>query len=242
MFAHILGRFHRSLTHPAQSADPGAGLAQRLARAPAHQTGRLVANEHLRGFLIAVMRHHEEGRIPAAEWAEVARFMVGRRDGLPPCVAHLAPQWPRVSETACVLRELLRAPALGAGGSSESLIAQCQALLGFLKKQAKGEPWLAHGVAVEFQAMGSDAAIGALARVEVADMVGLQLGPLDGRQLRDCVGRIARLLSLLPQDAYPCVRDALSRVANEARWQLDLFAMPEDPRSPVQRCGMSLAE
>ena len=56
------------------------------------------------------------------------------------------------------------------------------------------------------------------------------------------VQRIARLQALLPADAYPCIHDVLTRIANEASWQLDLFSRPDDRSMPGQRCGMSLAE
>ncbi len=110
------------------------------------------------------------------------------------------------------------------------------------RTHGQGESWLSHGFKVEFQALCRDAAIGPLDRIEVVDLAVLKLGPMDDQQLLACEHRIARLQDLLPEDAYPCIHDALTRIANEASWQRDLFSVPQAPASPAQRCGMSLAE
>lgn len=242
MLSHIVDLFHSAFVRAEAKADSAAGLKQRLACAPSHQTEPLLANDHLRCFLTAVIRHHEEGRMADSDWTAVALFLMGRREALPVSVAHLAPQWPRARETAGALADLLRPEQEGAHGTPEHTIARLQALLAYLKERAQGESWLSHGFKVEFQDLCRDPILGPLDRIEVVDVVELKLGPLDGEQLRACVQRIARLQGLLPADAYPCIHDALTRISNEASWQLELFSRPDGPLLPVQRCGMSLAE
>ena len=242
MFSSIFHLFHHVPAQAESDADPAAGLKQRLACLPPHQAEALVANDHLRGLLASLIRHHEEGRIAADEWSAVAHFLTGCRAALPLSVAHLGPQWPGARETAAVLAELWRPDRGGVDGSSENTIAWFQALLAHVKERAKGESWLSHGFKVEFQDLCRDPAIGPLDRIEVVDIAELKLGPMAGEQLRACVQRIARLQGLLPEDVYPCIHDVLTRISNEASWQLDLFSAPEEPLSPAQRCGMSLAE
>lgn len=242
MFSSIFHLFHHVPAHTEADADPAAGLKQRLACAPAHQAERLVANDHLRGFLAAVMRHHDEGRMADSDGTAVVLFLMGRRETLPTSVAHLAAQWPSARGTSSVLAELFGSVREGADGALEKTLARLQALLAHLKERAKGESWLSHGFKVEFQGLCSDPAIGPLDRIEVVDVAELKLGPMAGEQLRACVQRIARLQRLLPEDVYPCIHDVLTRISNEASWQLDLFNPPEEPMSPAQRCGMSLAE
>lgn len=242
MLSLIADLIHGAFVRAEARVDPAAGLSQRLACAPTHQTEALTANDHLRGFLTAVMRHRDEGRIADREWTAVALYLTGRREALPGSVAHLGSQWPRARETSSVLAELLPSEQEEAHGSPESTMARLHALQAYLKERAQGESWLSHGFKVEFQDLCRDPAIGPLDRIEVVDVVELKLGPLDGEQLRDCVQRIARLQALLPADAYPCIHDVLTRIANEASWQLDLFSRPDDRSMPGQRCGMSLAE
>lgn len=243
MWSSIFHLFHQVLAPSEADADPASGLKQSLACLPARASEALAANDHLRGFLIAVVRHHEEGRVAQDEWSAVAHFLTGRQAALPPSVAHLGGQWPGVRDTSAVLAGLWRSDGRGVDESPENTIARFQALLAHLKAQARGESWLSHGFKVEFQAMCEDPAFGPLDRIEVVDLAVLKLGPMDGEQLRACVERIARLQRLLPEEVYPCIHDALTRISNEASWQLDLFGLPEDPLPPAaQRCGMSLAE
>lgn len=242
MLSHIVDLIHSAFVRAEAKADPAGGLNQRLACAPSHQTEPLLANDHLRGFLTAVIRLREEGRMADSEWTAVALFLMGRREALPVSVAHLASQWPRARETSAVLADLLRSGQEGEGEAPEHTMARLQALLAYLKERAEGESWLSHGFKVEFQDLCRDPTLGPLDRIEVVDIVELKLGPLDDEQLRACAQRIARLQGLLPADVYPCIHDVLTRMANEARWQLELFSRPEEPLLPAQRCGMSLAE
>lgn len=246
MFSSLISRFHGAFTHSQSDAGPSTGMQQHPAFAPSLPADNtLIANDDLRGFLSAVMRQHGEGRIPDGEWRSIARFLTGRGESLPPSVVHLASPWPRACTTGMAVHEFFRADRSGSTDDApEAIVARLQALLAHLKEHARAqeESWLSHGFKVEFQALCHDPTIGPLDRIEVVDIAVLQLGPLGGGQLRECVHRIARLLALLPEEVYPCIRDVLSRIANEARWQLDLFDLPPEPVSPAQRCGMSLAE
>jgi hypothetical protein len=242
MISSLISRFHGAFAPAQANADAAAGRKPCPAFAPPQQADALVANDHLRGFLSAVMRQQGEGRIPDGEWPAIARYLTGRSDVLPPSVAHLAAPWPRACATGVAMHAFFRAGRSGASDAPEVIVARLQDLLAYLKKQAQDESWLSHGFKVEFQALCSDPSIGSLDRIEVVDLAVLQLGPLGPEQLGDCRHRIARLLGLLPGDVYPCIRDVLSRIANEASWQLALFRLPPDPGLPVQRCGMSLAE
>lgn len=94
MLSSIFQLFHHALAHAEADADPAGGWKQRLAGLPAQQAEVLAANDHLRGFLAAVIRHHEEGRMAEGAWPEIVQFLTGRRAALPPSVAHLGPQWP----------------------------------------------------------------------------------------------------------------------------------------------------
>lgn len=216
----------------APEAGPAADLKQRLAAMPPHQAQSLGANEDLRGFLASVMRHHEEARIANGEWIPIAAFLMGGRNPLPPSVVHLAPQWPRAREAASTLIELLRPGQWSTDTPPGHTIARFQVLLAHLKAQARVESWLSHGFKTEFQALCHDPDVGPLDRIEVLDVAVLQLGPMGEEQLRISVDRLARLQRLLSPDAYPCIHDVLSRMANEARWQLDLFNLPEEPLLP----------
>lgn len=245
MWSSIFHLFHHAFahTHAQADADPAGGWKQRLLGLPAQQAEVLATNDHLRGFLAAVIRHHEEGRMAAGAWPEIVQFLTGRRAALPPSVAHLGPQWPGARDSSAALAELWRSYRGGVDGTPEDTIARFQAVLAHLKEQARGESWLSHGFKVEFQGLCRDPAVGPLDRIEVVDIAELKLGPMDGEQLRGCVQRIARLQRLLPEAVYPCIHDVLSRIANEASWQLDLFSPSEERLLPAaQRCGMSLAE
>lgn len=244
MFSSLISRFHGAFTQSQADAGPSTGMRQHPAFAPSLPADNtLIANDDLRGFLSAVMRQHGEGRIPDGEWRSIARFLTGRGESLPPSVAHLASPWPRAGTTGMAVHEFFRADRAGTDDAPEAIVARLRTLLAHLKEQARAqeESWLSHGFKVEFQALCHDPTIGPLDRIEVVDIAVLQLGPLGGEQLRECVHRTARLLGLLPGDVYPCIHDVLSRIANEASWQLDLFDLPEQG-SPTQRCGMSLAE
>jgi hypothetical protein len=243
MFSSFISRFHGAFAPTQTDAGAATGVKPHPALAPPPPADTLVANDHLRGFLSALMRQHGEGRIPDGEWPSIARYLTGRSEALPPSVAHLASPWPRARTTGVAVQAFFQAQRSGTDEAPEAIVARLQALLAHLKAQAQDESWLSHGFKVEFQALCSDPSIGPLDRIEVVDIAVLQLGPLGGEQLRDCVHRIDRLLGLLPGDMYPCIRDVLSRIANEASWQLDLFDdLPQEPALAVQRWGMSLAE
>ncbi|MBU7575371.1 MAG: hypothetical protein KAF64_18575 [Hydrogenophaga sp.] len=244
MFSSLITRFHGSFAPSQADAGPSTGMKLCSTFAPPHPADPLLANDDLRGFLSAVMRQHGEGRIPDGEWRSIARFLTGRGESLPPSVMHLASPWPRACTTGVAVHAFFRADRSRTDDAPEAIIARLQTLLAHLKEhaQAQEESWLSHGFKVEFQALCHDPSIGPLDRIEVVDMAVLQLGPLGGEQLRDCVHRISRLMGLLSEEAYPCIRDVLSRIANEASWQLDLFSPSQEPGTPVQRCGMSLAE
>lgn len=245
MFSSFISRFHSAFAPTQTHAGVAIGVKPHPAFAPPLPVDNtLIANDDLRGFLCAVMRQHGEGRIPDGEWPSIARYLTGRSEALPPSVAHLASPWPRARATGVAVHAFFRAEGLGADAAPEAIAARLQALLAYLKEQARAqdESWLSHGFKVEFQALCSDPSIGPLDRIELVDIAVVQLGPLGGGQLRECVHRIGRLLGLLPEDAYPCIRDVLSRIANEASWQLDLFDLSPEPGSSTQRCGMSLAE
>ncbi|WP_382153428.1 hypothetical protein [Hydrogenophaga sp. ANAO-22] len=242
MFSSLISRFHGALAPAQADAGPAARLPPRPAFEPPQQADALVANDQLRGFLSALMRQHGEGRIPDGEWPSIARYLMGRGEALPPSVAHLALPWPRARATGVALHAFFCSERSGVPDAPEAIVARLRALLKHLKAQAQEESWLSHGFRMEFQSLCDDPSIGPLDRIEVVDIAVLQLGPMGGEQLRECVQRIARLQGLLPADAYPCIRDVLSRIANEASWQLDLFGLREEPLLPAQRCGMSLAE
>jgi hypothetical protein len=208
-------------------------LRQRLASAPPHHIEALAANDDLRGFLRAVIRHHEEGRIADGDWDGIAHFLMGRRVELAPSVRHLGLQWPRARESGSAMHGIFRSDRSGAGEGAEKTIAKFQALWAFLKEHAPGGSWLSHGLQVEFQEMCGDRAIGAPDRLEVLDLVAQQLGPMSSEQLRDCMRRSARFLDMLAQEVYPCIRDLLTRISNEASWQLDLFSTPPEPFLPA---------
>jgi len=53
-------------------------VKRRLAATPLPQAEALVANDDLRGFLKAVFRLHEDGRIPADEWTQIGSAAAGR--------------------------------------------------------------------------------------------------------------------------------------------------------------------
>lgn len=227
MFSSFFSFLQSTFISMEAGVDPAADLRQRLASLPAHLVESLESNEDLRGFLAAVIRHHEEARVADVEWLPIASFLMGGRGPLPTSVAHLAPQWPRVREAASVLIELFRPGRWSTDEPPGHTIARFQVLLAHLKAQTQGESWLSHGFKAEFQALCHDPAIGPLDRIEVVDVVMLKLGPMGAAQLRASVARVARLQDLLLPDVYPCIHDALTRMANEARWQLDLFGQPE---------------
>lgn len=239
MFSSLISRFQDVFVH----APADTGRPRHRAFEPPQQAGLLVANDDLRGFLSAVMWQHGEGRISDGEWSPIARYLTGRSEVLPPSVAHLASAWPRAGATGVAVHAFFQADRSGTNDAPEAIVGRLRALLAHLKEQAQEESWLSHGFKVEFQALCGDPSIGPLDRIEVLDIAVLQLGPMGSEQLRECVHRIDRVLGLLPSDAYPCIRDVLSRTANEASWQLDLFDLPPEPTSSaVQRWGMSLAE
>lgn len=229
MFSSLFSFLQNTFSPMEAGADPAPDLRQRLASLPPHQVESLRANEDLRGFLMAVIRHHEEARVADVEWLPIAAFLMGGRGPLPSSVAHLAPQWPRAREAAAVLIELFRPGRWSTDEPTGHTIARFQVLLAHLKAQTQGESWLSHGFKAEFQALCHDPAIDPLDRIGVVDVVVLKLGPMGEEQLRASVDRVARLQGLLSPDAYPCIHDALTRMANEARWQLDLFCPLEEP-------------
>jgi len=242
MFSSIVNLFHVAFAPAQADAGPTTGMSPRPVFASSPQADVLIANDDLRGCLGALMRQHGEGRIPGSDWSSIARYLMGRSEALPPSVAHLASAWPRARATGVAVHEFFRVERSGTNDAPETVVARLQALLAYLKEQGRDESWLSHGFKMEFQDLCRDPAIGPLDRVEVVDIAVLKLGPMDEQQLRSCEDRIARLQDLLPQDAYPCIHDALTRISNEASWQRDLFSVPEDPSSQTQRCGMSLAE
>lgn len=226
MLTNIFSLFQSTFSiHADAEIDPAAGLKQRLASASALTTQALAANDHLRGFLKAVFRLREEGRVPDGEWLDIAHFLMRARKDAPRSVAHLVAQWPQALESWAVVRDLLRTPR-ASGEPACKTIAKLRALLEHLKQHAQKQSWLSHGFDVEFQKMIDDPAIDAPQRLEVLQIAAQNIGPMSAEQLRECMRSTARVMDLLSQDVYPCIRDVLSRVFNEASWQLDLFSAP----------------
>lgn len=228
MVSSIFSLFHGTFT-PVDK-DPAAGVRRRLASTSPPQAEPLVANDDLRGFLKAVFRLHEEGRIPASEWMGIAHFLMRVQRQPPGSVLHLDPQWPRAVDSWATVRDLLRTPRAASGEPPEKTAAKLQALLAYLKRHVRNRSWLSHGFDVEFGRMADDRVAIASRRMEVLQLAGTRIGALDGEQLRTCRRHITSLLELLPSDAYPCIRDVLSRISNEASWQLALF-------SPLEAAG-----
>lgn len=207
-------------------ADAADSVKRRLASAPPPQLERLIANDDLRGFLKAAFRLHADGRIAQADWPGIAHFLMRMRPNAPQPVLHLAKAWPRATESWDTVRDLLRPPRAGAGEPASRTLAGLEALLVHLKQHAQKQSWLSHGFDVELRKMADDQVAIASRRIEVLQLAEKSIGPMNGEQLRDCRRRIAAVLALLPPQAYPCIHDTLSRVSNEANWQLALFGVP----------------
>ncbi len=230
MVSSIFSIFQSAFVHT--DKDPTAGVRQRLASMPASQAEAIVANDDLRGFLKAVFRLHEEKRIPAEEWAEIAHFLMGVRGQTPRSVLHLNAQWPGAVESWGTVRDLLRTPRAGAMEPASKTVAKLQALLAYLKQNARKQSWLSHGFHVEFNKMSNDRIAIASRRMDVLQLATTSIGPMDREQLQACRQRIAAVMELLPPDDYPCIRDSLSRLFNEANWQLALFRPPKAGTPP----------
>lgn len=226
MVSSIVSLFHSTFTHTAK--DPAAGVKRRLATLPVPQAESLVANDDLRGFLKATFRLHEERRIPEEDWTGIAHFLMRARRQTPRSIVHVEKQWPRAVESWDIARDLLRTPRSEGVEPAPKTIAKLQALLAYLKQHAARQSWLSHGFDVELSQMADDRTAIASRRMEVLQLAAIRIGPMDREQLLACRQHIATLLEDLPPDAYPCIRDALSRVANEASWQMALFCPPED--------------
>lgn len=225
MVASILSLFQSAFVHA--DKDPAAGVKRRLAAVPETQAESLIANEDLRGFLKAAFRLQEEGRIPLDEWTGIAHFLMRVRKQAPHAVLHLDRQWPRASDSWATVRDLLRTPRAEAAEPASKTIAKLQALLAHLKRNARKQSWLSHGFDVEFSKMADDRVAIASRRMDVLQLAATRIGPMDGEQLQATRQRIAAVLELLPPDVYPCIRDVLTRISNEANWQLALFRPPK---------------
>lgn len=222
MVSSFLSLFQSTFVHAEK--DPAAGVRRRLASEPAPQVASLVANEDLRGFLKSVFRLHEEKRIAADHWAGIAHFLMRVKKDAPRSVQHLQRQWPRAVESWATVRDLLRTPRTEGAEPPSKTMAKLQALLAHLKQHARQQSWLSHGFDVEFSKMADDRVAVASRRIEVMQLAATRIGPMSVEQLQDCRERIATVLELLTEDAYPCIRDVLCRISNEANWQLALFS------------------
>lgn len=228
MLSNLVSLFQSTFVHAEVDADPAAGAKRRLASLPQEQAEPLVANDDLRGFLKSVFRLHEEARIPDDEWTGIAHFLMRVRKHAPGSVRHLEKQWPQAVASWATVRDLLRTPRFEASELPGKTIAKLRTLLDFLKHRARKQSWLSHGFDVEFHKMADDRAIVAAQRIEVLQLAALRVGPMDSAQLQAARQRIAAMLELLPTQAYPCIRDVLSRVSNEATWQLAMFKPAPD--------------
>lgn len=225
MVSSIVSLFQSSFVH--SGGDPAAGVKRRLAALPQPLAESLVANDDLRGFLKSAFRLQEEGRIPDDEWTGIAHFLMRARRVAPDSVLHVDRQWPRAVESWATVRNLLRTPRFETAEPPRKTVAKLQAMLAFLKQNARKQSWLSHGFDVEFSKMADDRTAIASQRMDVLQLAATRIGPMSHEQLQECRQRIAAVLDLLPPDAYPCIRDALSRVSNEANWQLALFSTPK---------------
>lgn len=232
MLSSINRIFQRASALMDADAEAAEGVKRRLACAPPPQMERLVANDDLRGFLKAVFRLHADGRIPDVEWAGITQFLMRVRPDAPRCVRHLVQAWPRATESWDALRDLLRPPRPGTDEPASRACARWQVLLAHLKQHAQRQSWLSHGFDVELHKMADDRVAISARRIEVLQLAEMSVGPMSREQLRECRRRIDAVLALLPPQGYPCIRDTLARVSNEATWQLALFRAPRAGPAP----------